>query len=200
MNTRNTSRRTATAAGLAVALLVALGWAAYVMVADMNKQGARSAGVGVHGLSAPLSVEERIGRAALAVVGKAARVEVKAFRDAVSASELPVNERNDQIYLNGSFNRYVVNVESVIKFEGQPPGSQIDVRTYADTPGVAVEGSGRQDIEIGQRYVFILFHGGGVWQDAWLILGKDGLATLDGDTASFPSGQRFSLDELTEMG
>lgn len=200
MNTRNISRTTATAAALAVVLLVALGWAAYVMVADMNKQGGGDAGVGVHGLSVPLIVDERIGRAALVVVGTPTRVEVKAFRDAVSASELPANERTDPIYLNGSFNRYVVDVESVIKSEGQPPGSQIDVRTYADTPGVAIEGSGRPDIEIGKRYVFILFHGGGVWQDGWLILGKNGLATLDGATASFPSGERFSLDELTEMG
>ncbi|MGH3466789.1 MAG: hypothetical protein ACRDQF_03530 [Thermocrispum sp.] len=195
VNARRISIGVATGASLVVASVMLAGCTAGGMVSDADRQGS-SGGVGFHGMSLPLSIEQLIGRAALVVVGKPTRVEVAAFRDAVSANELPANEREDPIYLNGSFNRYAVEVERVVKFEGDAPGPKIDVRTYADTPGVAIEGSGRPKIEIGQRYLFVLFRGDGVWQNSWLILGENGLAPLEGNTAVFPSGERHSLDRL----
>lgn len=191
------TRAAASATSLVVASMIVAGCTAGDMVSDAGRQGSGT-GVGFHGLSLRLSIDELIGRAALVAVGKPTRVEVAAFREVVSPSELPANEREDPIYLNGSFNRYDVDIERVIKSEGDAPGGQIDIRTYASTPGVSVEGSGRPDIEIGQRYLFILFRGEGVWQNSWLILGENGLAPFDGDTVVFPSGERYSLDRLAK--
>lgn len=191
-------RTAASATSLAVATVIVTGCTAGGMVSDADRQRAGSGGAGLHGLSLRLSVDELIGRAALVVVGEPRSVDVSAFRDGVSASELPANEREDPIYLNGSFNRYDVEVERVVKSDGDAPGSRIEVRTYASTPGISIEGSGRSDIEIGQRYLFVLFRGEGVWQNAWLILGTNGLAPLDGDTVVFPSGERLSLERLSK--
>lgn len=196
MTARSISVKRVASVGLAALVSIVIGWTAHAVVTKVD----RRMDAGIDGLSMPLTVRGLIDRADLVVAGSPRTHEVKAFQDAVPASDLPANEQNDPIYLNGSFSRYVVDVDRVIKADSAFSERQLDVRTYASTPGVGFGDSVLRNIEVGQKYVFILFQGPEVWQKAWLILGGNGLAEVQGDTANFPSGEHYSLEDLEAMG
>lgn len=153
----------------------------------------------VNALARPLTIHQLIDYSELVIVGTPTDRYVRRFKDAVSDSELPVHERSDPIYLEGSFAQYEVNVHEMLKGGDVTSQDHIEVRTYANTPGVSIAGSYYPELKLGQTYLFILFRGEGVWQTRWLITGAEGLALVEGNKATFPSSQVYALADLREM-
>lgn len=189
---------------LAAAAAFGIGTAGFVFVHGASQdplvRGARGGplSIGIHGLRVELSTHQRIERSDAVVVGTPVKTEVHKFRDVVHHDELDESIREGPIYSHGSFREYTIAVSEVIKGSHR---ASIRLRRTESTPNVIIESSvSPYTLEPGQRYVLILSDpGGGIWQDAWLTSGPEGIGSISGDIVAFPAGDNHTLAELREM-